>query len=375
MSAQVRTPSRGGALEFRAAAACLGLIVLSFLPVLLFGRPDAQELGALLLSYARVAVVAFLVVTMFALVGGVLLLGLRSGFRASPLAHLTQGLKTIWADSRGFSLLWPFLVLVLLLTSYNSFKQSVLPLAGFRFDPLLAQIDRILFAGQDPGLWLLRLFDSATLSAWVDTLYHAWFLPMVIGVGVAALLRDPVLRARYLFSYVGVWVLLGQFFAFLLPAAGPCYYTALVGPDVGFEALMAQLQQHNALLAPEAQIHALRYQAGLLEALNAEGLQMGGGISAIPSVHNALAVLFAIGAWRLNRWIGAGLWAYAFLIWIGSFYLGWHYAIDGIAGGLGAVALWFASGWLFRAPARVSQAQAARGGSLGAKPGCVEPLA
>ncbi len=375
MSAQVRTPSRGGAVDLRAAAVCLTLIAASFLPVILFGEVDGRDLGALLLNYVSVAFAACTVVLGVTLVSGVLVLGIRSRFSASPLGYLRARLQGIWAASRGFSFVWPFPVLMLLLTSYNSFKQSVLPLAGFEFDPVLAQIDRFMFGGNDPGLWLVRFFDSATLSAAVDGVYHAWFLPMVIGVGVAALLRDPILRARYMFSYVGVWVVLGQFFAYLLPAAGPCYYTALVGPDAGFEALMAQLQQHNALLAPEAQIHALRYQAGLLKALNAEGLQMGGGISAIPSVHNALAVLFAIGGWRLNKFVGAGLWAYAFLIWIGSFYLGWHYAIDGIAGGLGAVALWFASGWLFRAPARVSQAQAARGGSLGAKPGCVEPLA
>jgi membrane-associated phospholipid phosphatase len=38
--------------------------------------------------------------------------------------------------------------------------------------------------------------------------------------------------------------------------------------------------------------------------------------------------------------------AFAVLIWVGSVYLNWHYAIDGVVGAAGAILIWFASGWI-----------------------------
>jgi hypothetical protein len=64
---------------------------------------------------------------------------------------------------------------------------------------------------------------------------------------------------------------------------------------------------------------------------------IGSGISAMPSVHNALAALFAMASFKLNRIAGWLLTFYAAFIWIGSIHLGWHYALDGIV----AIALTF----------------------------------
>ena len=48
------------------------------------------------------------------------------------------------------SLFWPPLLFATLMASFNAFKQMVLPVAGFRYDPLFAQLDRLLFLGNDP---------------------------------------------------------------------------------------------------------------------------------------------------------------------------------------------------------------------------------
>jgi membrane-associated phospholipid phosphatase len=73
-------------------------------------------------------------------------------------------------------------------------------------------------------------------------------------------------------------------------------------------------------------------------------LMVGGGISAMPSVHNALAALFALAAFQLNRaagWIAA---SYAALIWIGSIHLGWHYALDGVVAFALTYGIWIVCG-------------------------------
>ena len=85
-------------------------------------------------------------------------------------------------------------------------------------------------------------------------------------------------------------------------------------------------------------------------------LMIGGGISAMPSVHNGLAALFAFAAFRINRKAGWAMAAYAALIWIGSIHLGWHYAIDGIVSIALAWGIWRGAGriadWLDRPSAQ-----------------------
>jgi membrane-associated phospholipid phosphatase len=82
----------------------------------------------------------------------------------------------------------------------------------------------------------------------------------------------------------------------------------------------------------------------LLRAFGGDTLAVGAGISAMPSVHNALAILFAFAAWRVNKPLGSIFAAYAVLIWVGSIHLGWHYAIDGLAAAGLTLGIWLAVG-------------------------------
>ena len=69
------------------------------------------------------------------------------------------------------------------------------------------------------------------------------------------------------------------------------------------------------------------------------------GISAMPSMHVGASILFAIlGFASGKKWLGYLLSAFAFLIFIGSIHLGWHYAIDGYAGAVVAVVCWWVAG-------------------------------
>ncbi|TGV96166.1 phosphatase PAP2 family protein, partial [Mesorhizobium sp. M2E.F.Ca.ET.154.01.1.1] len=83
------------------------------------------------------------------------------------------------------------------------------------------------------------------------------------------------------------------------------------------------------------------------------------GISALPSMHVAMAGLFALYATRRSRLAGVLMWAFSGIIMIASVALGWHYALDGYAGALLSVAIWKACGYFLSrfAPEGVSEAQ------------------
>ena len=74
------------------------------------------------------------------------------------------------------------------------------------------------------------------------------------------------------------------------------------------------------------------------------GMVAGSGISAMPSMHVAVATLFALVTWRVRRWLGVVMMVYAFAIMIGSVQLGWHYAVDGYLGAAGMIAIWWGAG-------------------------------
>jgi PAP2 superfamily len=144
-------------------------------------------------------------------------------------------------------------------------------------------------------------------------------------------------------AYAAIWIVLGAILAYAFPAAGPAFYAVLADP-AGAAPFTAVHDRLVATGGSEAFLTSLGNQAYLLRNLDAPVLVVGGGISAIPSVHNAMAALFALASFRVSRLVGLAMTAFAVTIWIASVYLNWHYAIDGILGAAGAVALWFLAG-------------------------------
>ncbi len=229
---------------------------------------------------------------------------------------------------------------------FELFKQHILPARGFPLDPYVAAIDRFLFGGNDAWTATHALFGSVSATLFFDRVYALW-LPMMFAFPMVAVMgaRDERLRVRLLGCWLASWVLIAGLGAWIFGSAGPCYYNALVGADAGFAALNTQLAQLASAAHAQGQvIAALDFQALLLAGHGNEGLLPAGGISAMPSMHVAMATLFALGGYQISRVLGWCLAVYALLIWIGSVHLGWHYATDGLAGGAMMVVLWHFSG-------------------------------
>jgi membrane-associated phospholipid phosphatase len=87
-------------------------------------------------------------------------------------------------------------------------------------------------------------------------------------------------------------------------------------------------------------LDAIFNQAGLWEGKITATWGAFAGISAMPSIHLAMATLFAFLAFEVRKWLGWLFVGYAAIILIGSVILGWHYAVDGYAGIILASLIW-----------------------------------
>jgi hypothetical protein len=264
-----------------------------------------------------------------------------------------SGWRLAWQDCRarlftpyrvGTVVTVSFAVLTLLRT-YASWKPLIARVHPYgRVDLRLAQLDATLHFGHDPWRLLQPLLGHPSVTLSIDLLYALW-LPLNFAVVLwHAAAAPPRERSRFLISYALAWIVLGTLMATWLSSAGPCYYGRVEGGPDPYTPLMAYLGNIHGttgLIALKIQENLWSYYVG------SEVLPLNG-ISAMPSMHVAGAVLFALAGWSAGKWAGVGLTLFAVIVFIGSVHLGWHYALDGYAGALGALLLWWLAGRLGR---------------------------
>jgi hypothetical protein len=328
----------------------LGLACAYFLLVASFPTVSAPQLLGLTARYAGLSLSFLMLTALFCSAGSLIAKVARRDLSERPAAYIVRVVHERWREDRGLSLLVPTLFFAILLAAFNAFKQSILPLAGFGLDPLFAAWDRAIF-GVDPWQISHAFFSAPIATLVLSQAYHQYFLPMALGVFLCAVLPGrPRLRTQYLLSFALIWILVGSVLAFLLPSAGGVFWGEFhPGPDP-FRPLVDALARHQDLLveAGHEGLGARDFQLALAASFGGGDLAIGRGISAMPSVHIALAVQFACAAFALRPAFGWVAAAYGLLMWIASVHLGWHYAVDGMVAAIVTVPLWFGCGWLAR---------------------------
>lgn len=190
-----------------------------------------------------------------------------------------------------------------------------------------------MFAAMDRAIWLDPASIARRLTAWLPALgifYGLWHAAHIGGI-VWVLHWRRETKARHILSFMLTWSI-GMLFAYLFSSMGPIF-TGIYDPSV----------------APPSVKNAAGF---LLANYRGDEGMIGGGISAFPSMHVAIAAWLAI-VLRNRGWPKTGI-AYLIGVFACSIILGWHYAIDGIAGA--AIALLadrLARAWLSRATAEV----------------------
>lgn len=236
----------------------------------------------------------------------------------------------------------PVLLVPILMASFGTLKMLMPVFRDFSWDDRLAAADRLLFFGYQPWQFTHALFGDAFLTKRIDNAYTYWVVALYTAVVAYAALAPRYERARFFLTFAAAWILIGVVGGYVFASAGPCFAQQIGAASAAdFAPLMDRLKQiHEGG-------HALNayYWQGVLwrhHANHQAGFAMG--ISAMPSMHNAIAVLYALTTGRMAKPIRIAAWSFAALIFVGSIHLGWHYAVDGIAAGLMISGIWFAAG-------------------------------
>ncbi|MEO5641372.1 MAG: phosphatase PAP2 family protein [Sphingomicrobium sp.] len=255
----------------------------------------------------------------------------------SPASRRNVETRLFWLIVAGAMawLLFPF---------FAMFKQIVLPTRGFPWDRTFAHVGRWLF-GVSPWTLVHGVFGTMAGARLLDFLYSIWLpLIFVFPQVVAVAFAHSILRFRLILTWFASWVMIGSLAAWAFASAGPIYFNSLIGPDRSYADLQINLAHLARLAQAEGKpIAALEFQPILLNAFRLHDLGPAGGISAMPSMHVALATLLAIAAFHRNRAWGLLFSAYAVLIWAGSIFFGWHYFVDGPVAVAMVYGLWWAS--------------------------------
>ncbi|QZD90393.1 phosphatase PAP2 family protein [Qipengyuania aurantiaca] len=259
--------------------------------------------------------------------GRIVLLAVRR--HPSPFHRLLLDIRAHW--------LWVltscmvFLSLAITLETGSGIKKSIPEVRPFYADPFLIDVDRWIF-GTDPWRITHALCGWATPAiAW---LYDGWHF-VHIGLAVwIALSFDEMRKIRFAICFQLSWLLLGGLTATLASSVGPIMVADFYA-DNSFLPLIAELQASVPRVLAVKDI--------LISTMDNPTLISG--ISAMPSMHVAIAVLFALWLQSYRKPILTVIgWAYALLIYLGSIHLGWHYATDGPVSAIFVLLVWWVSG-------------------------------
>lgn len=212
-----------------------------------------------------------------------------------------------WSRHVGFAKAMVFVWMQFVLLTW---AKAMLPVATSMWaDVPLANFEAYLF-GSD--VW--RLLPAAPW--WLDMIYLAW-APTVGFAFAAHYFGERSNRPTVLLSLFLTIGILGTFGQYLLPSGGPIFFERL-GLGDRFADMPFMWQSAHA-------------SDKLWMAYQGNYISFATGISAFPSIHVATSAWMAV---SFRHWFA---YLYFLTIFLGSVMIGWHYALDGIAGALGAV--------------------------------------
>jgi PAP2 superfamily len=222
------------------------------------------------------------------------------------------------------------------LAAFWTFKFEISRFVPFHVDRLLADVDQLLHFG-DPWRWVHTMLPSSAMRPMLFVYFPAWLIGYFGCISLAAFHPSDRLRSRYLLSFAAIYLVLGNVLAAAGASVGPIFYDQVLGGS-RFADLILTLKNNRG-----ADLHF--FIADRLFVAHTSGAEdIFAGISAMPSVHVAVATLNALFLMQIRRWLGVIGWTFTALTLLGSIYFGWHYAVDGYVSIAAVLLIWRTAG-------------------------------
>lgn len=258
-----------------------------------------------------------------------------------PLGALRRRFVSAEALGRLIGSLPLIAALIVFMPYFSAMKAMIPQFHPFDWDATFVQWDRSLL-GTDAWKVLQPVLGFPLVTSALSITYQTWLLLVNLGCLVLCFyLPDRAVRRQFFTSYMACWALIGMVMATLLASVGPCFLGPLFG-DNSFAGQMAYLNEANR----HYPVTSLAIQNLLIERYRMGGLGLGSGISAMPSMHVSVAMLYWLAVRRVSRPLGRFFLAFLIVIFIGSIHLAYHYAVDGLVAMAVTLAIWLAAGKL-----------------------------
>lgn len=301
-------------------AVVIGFLVVAGLRSVQVGIPFRDPHGAFLSG--RLALTAAIFTTLVILDGAI-----RAG-RPLRLGRVLAAIRTRWTTGRlaltGAALLGYHVTYFSYhnLKSWNSFNAPR--------DTMLLQWDRWLFLGHSPAVLLHDLLGQH-VAAWVLMVWYETFPTLVVVAFPAAVVLSRRMRDALVSVAALVWVwILGTASYYAIPSLGP--FSSAPGEFAGLPETMIQDTQATYL----AQRSDLLADPHFHDAF--------GQVAAFASLHvGVTAVILGIAWWHRLRRMTIALTVFLVGTMVATVYLGWHFAVDDVAGlGIAGLSWWLA---------------------------------
>jgi hypothetical protein len=302
---------------------------------LLFPPPtrtaSVEVLAAVATSAVPIALLAVILREFFLMV--------RTERPASPSKRLVQRVAAVLKDRHRMASGLPmFLAFALFMFVFTAFKGQITATAPFAWDQAFDELDMALHSGVRPWELLHPMLSSGLVMFLINLNYNGWFMVMNLFLVHFAFYAPPgEERTRFFLTFIALWMVGGTLLATLFSSAGPCYFAELGLGSEAYGPLMQRLRYINE----HWPIWAIGTQE-MLWSLKAQGSALGG-VSAMPSMHNATVLLFIFAVWAKGGTLRLLVVAHGVLIFFGSIMLGWHYAVDAYLAFALTIVFWLAS--------------------------------
>lgn len=277
----------------------------------------------------------------------------RAGWSRERLgAEIAHVWRERWTRRRLLVALTTVVTFYITYFAYRNLK-SFLPLVREgTFDAVLLDLDRALFGGLDPAVFLHALLGTGLAGQVLSAVYllYITFVPLSV-VAAVAWSRRVAAGIWYVTAVNLNWVL-GLLSYYLVPSLGPVFVDPPLADQMPLTAVW-NLQQ--LLLVDRVRFVADPAGSGAIQS-----------IAGFASLHVSVLFTAALMAHLLRvrqgvRWV---LWTMLGLTIVATIYFGWHYVLDDIAGlAIGGAAVYLAgvaTGWRGR-PSPLATAPASTG--------------